>query len=419
MESSNIQAHRRNALYLLSAVSMIFMTLAVAVQPLFLRNVLEISFEQAGAINASVQVVSEILDLFVVGYLGWLSDRIGRVRIIVFGFVVAALGALLAPASPWLGAGGALAVYYLSRILMSLGTGAVWPQLSALAGDFSDGGGRAGLLSNTLFMMAFGVTLVYAVLMQVTPHIGILGTMALTAAIALAGAWSANAFLTDVGPRTTDRSVPWRRVYDLVRGESELRLAFAGSLFARSDMVFVGLFLMLWFVYFADLKGVGQERAAAQAGLLIGSMGGVVLLSIPFWRIFIERHGRVQALASGMLLSALGFIMFGFVVDPFSEFILLPAVLVSVGQAGALLAPQILTIDHAPRELRGSVLGAFNVTGGLGIIFFVQIGGLLFDFVGPPAPFVFSGLGNLVVTVYALKMLRSRRKRGLEAEASV
>ena len=418
MTPTEIQTHERNALYLLSALCMVFMTLVVAIQPLFLRNVLNISFATAGAINANVQVVTEVLDLFVFAYMGYLSDRLGRVRIIVAGFSVAAVGGVIAPLSPWIGgAAGALAVYYVARIVMSLGTGAVWPQLSALAGDFSDQANRARLMSNTAFMMAFGVTLVYAVLMQIPSHAGIAVTMVLTAGIALAAAWLARTFLVDVAPRTGELSIPWRRIWALVRSEPRLRLAFASSVFARSDMVFVGLFLMLWFIYFADLVKVDQARAAANAGLLIGLMGGVVMLSIPLWRLFIERFGRVQAIILGMMLSSLGFLMLGFVVNPFTGYIVVPVLLFSAGQAGCLIAPQILTVDHAPRELLGSVLGVFNVLGGLGIIFFVQIGGFLFDYIGPPAPFVFTGIGNLIITVYAVWVLKSEGRQDEEVGA--
>ncbi len=412
--AAEVKVRQHNALYLLSALCMVFMTLVVAIQPLFLRNVLNISFETAGAVNANVQVVTEVLDLFIFAYLGYLSDRIGRVRIIVAGFLVAAIGAVIAPLSPWIGGAsiGALVVYYVSRVIMSAGSGAVWPQLSALAGDFSEDDTRARLMSNTAFMMAFGVTLVYAVLMQIPAHAGIAVTMLLTAAVSLAGAWLAGKFLVDVAPRTQETSVPWRAVWSLVKAEPRLRLAFASSLFARSDMVFVGLFLMLWFIYFADLIKVGQAEAAARAGILIGLMGAVVMLSIPVWRSFIEHFGRIQAVLLGMVLSALGFIMLGFIINPFDWFIVLPILLIASGQAGCFVAPQILTVDYAPRDLLGSVLGAFNVIGCIGIIFFVQVGGFLFDYVGPPAPFVFTGVGNLIISAYALRLLKREARDG-------
>ena len=417
--SSEVQPHERNALYLLSAVCMIFMTLVLAVQPLFLRNVLEIPFAQAGLINSNVQAVTEILDLFVLGYFGYLSDRLGRVRIIVLGFLVAAGGALLAPASVWFGvaAGGALAVYYLSRVVMSLGASAIWPQLSALAADFSNDRTRTQMMANTVFMMAFGVTLVYAVLMQIPRHVGVVATMLLTAALAMAGAWLAKLFLVDVAPRNHEQSIPWKRIFRLVRDDRRLRLAVYSSLFSRSDMVFVGLFLMLWFLYFADLVGVSPETAAARAGMLIGLMGLIVLVSIPAWRLFIDRFGRIHAIAMGATLSALGFVLLGAVVNPFDWFVVLPIALFSAGQAGCFIAPQVVIADQAPQDMLGAVLGAFNVVGGIGIILMVQIGGILFDKMGPPAPFLFSGIGNFVVTLLCIRLIVAERRQLVDADA--
>ena len=404
-----IENRHRNALYLLAAVSMIFMTLAVAVQPLYLRNVLNVSFEHAGFVNANVQVVTGFLDLAVILFLGYLSDRVGRVPIAVIGFLVAAAGAVLAPLSVQLGAFlgiGGLAFYYLTRIVMSLGTGAVWPQISTLVGDFTTYENRPRLMANIAFMMAFGVTLVYAVLMQIPRYAGIVTVMALTAGVALVGAWLASRCLIDVAPRLKKGDIPWKRVRDLIVGDERMRLSFAAAFFARGDMIFIGLFVMMWFVYFADLTGYGQEEAAARAGALIGLAGIVVLASIPLWGRVIERAGRVTAVAAGMALSGAGFVMLGFIVNPFEWLIVVPTVLVAAGQAGCLVAPQVLAIDLTPKEIRGSVLGAFNVAGGIGIIFFVQVGGGLFDAVGPHAPFVFIGIGNLLITCYALWVLR-------------
>lgn len=404
-----IERENQNALYLLSAVVMVFMTLVVAIQPLFLRNVLGVSFEKAGFINANIHVVTELLDLALILFLGYLSDRYGRVPIATMGFLAAAAGALLAPFSLQLGMVlgiGGLGFYYLMRVVMSLGTGAVWPQISALAGDFTTYGNRPRIMANTAFMMALGATLVYAVLMQIPRHAGFITVMLLTAGVALIGAVVARRCLVDVAPKLEEERVPWRQVRDLLVGEERLRLGFASAFFARSDMVFIGMFLMMWFIYFADIVGVGQEEAAARGGALIGYAGVVVLVSVSFWGRLIANFGRVQSLATGLALSGLGFASMGFVVNPFDWFIILPTTLIAVGQAGCLVAPQVLTIDLAPKDIRGSVLGAFNVVGGIGIIFFVQIGGFLFDEIGPHAPFVFIGFGNLLLVCYAVWVMR-------------
>lgn len=414
-----VERENRNALYLLSAICMILLTLAVAVQPLFMRNVLGVSFASAGAANASVLVVTELMDMTLVMFLGFLSDRIGRVPITTIGFLVTAAGSFLAayslPLGVALGIGG-LAFYYVMRVVMSLGMAAVWPQLSALAGDLTHYDNRPRMMANAAFMMALGGTLVYALLMQIPRHAGVLTVMLMTSVIAVIGAVVARGFLKDVAPRLEKEEIPWRRIFDLIAKQEKMRLSFATAFLARSDMVFIGMFAMMWFIYFADIVGVGQEDAAARGGALIGLAGAVVLLSLPFWGQMIERLGRVQSLTVGLAFSGIGFLMMGLVVNPFDWFIALPTVFIAIGQAGCLVAPQVLAIDQTPKDIRGSVLGAFGMVGGVGIVFFVLIGGLLFDAVGPHAPFVFIGVGNIVLFGYALWVLRGRFGAGETAD---
>jgi hypothetical protein len=54
--------------------------------------------------------------------------------------------------------------------------------------------------------------------------------------------------------------------------------------------------------------------------------------------------------------------------------------------------------------------------GGIGIIIFVQVGGLLFDLIGPPAPFLFTGIGNLLILSYAAWVQRVDQDRGSEQD---
>lgn len=403
--------HHKNTLYLLSALCMIFMTLVIAMQPLYLRSALGVTLANAGAINATIQVVSEIADLLLIGYFGYLSDRFGRIPLIVFGFILAGCSALIAPFSlevalP-IGLSG-LVVYFLMRVLMSIGTCAVWPQLIALSGDFSVKATRARLLANTAFIMAFGATLVYTVLMQIPQHSGWRITMLLNAVIAFIGAGLARVFLVDVSTRLIEKKIPWARIVDLVRNDKRLRLSFLSAFSGRNDLILIGLFLMLWHVYFADVLNISHDEAAAHGGLLIGYIGFVIMIAIPFWGMFLTRWGRVTAIAVGMGLTGTGLLSFAAVVNPFSWEIMIPATLIGLGQAGTLLAPQVLALDLAPQEIRGSVLGAFNTVGTLGIIFFVQIGGMLFDWIGPYGPFVFTGIANILIMMYALAILKTK-----------
>ena len=412
-----MERHRWNSLYLIAALTMMFMALAVAAQPLYLRRVMHISMESAGAVNANVQVITELLALLAVGWLGFLSDRFGRVPLVVAGFMVGACGGFLAPVSfalgTVLGIGGVL-LYYFSRIIMVFGTSAVWPQLTTLAGDFTVFKSRAHYLANANFMMAFGSTIAFTVLMQIPKFTGIFPVMFLNAMLGLLGAWLAHHLLVDVAPKRRDETIPWKKVRDVIIKEPRLRIAFSVSLFSRSDMILIGLFYMLWTIYYADSAGLTQEAAAGRAGVLIGYVGTIVMITFLVWGQVVQRIGRIKAIIGGLSISATGFMMMLFVENPFSPFVYVPMTLIALGQASLILAPDILALDMAPKDMRGSIMGPLNVVSGVGLIIILEIGGLLFDSIGPHSPFVFTGIGNVIVLLYILHIYRSLTVSGAE-----
>ena len=405
-----MESHRWNALYLISAITMIFMALAVAVQPLYLRQFMGIAFDTAGQVNTNVQVATEVLALMAVGGLGFLSDRFGRVPIMVAGFMVGACGGFLAPVSFSAGAMfgiGGLVFYFFARVIMVFGTSAVWPQLTTLAGDFTDYQSRVGHLANANFMMAFGSTLAFTVLMQIPQYTGVVPVMLINAVLGLIGAGLAHACLVDIAPKSTGKAIPWRRVWEIFLQEPRIRVAFAVSVFSRSDIILIGLFYMLWTLYFADLVGKSQEAAAAHGGQMIGYVGLLVMATILVWGRVMQRIGRLRAVIAGLAISGSGFVLMVFVVSPFDWFVYLPMTLIAMGQAGSMLGPDILALDAAPGDLRGSIMGPLNMISGIGLIVILEIGGVLFDKVGPYAPFVFTGVGNILVLAYALYVFKT------------
>ena len=389
---------------------MIFMALAVAVQPLFLRQFMGLTVDTAGQVNANVQVATEVLALMAVGGLGVLSDRFGRVPIIVAGFMVGACGGFLAPVSFHIGALfgiGGIAFYFFARIIMVFGTSAVWPQLTTLVGDFTDYKSRVGHLANANFMMAFGSTLAFTVLMQIPQYSGVIPVMLINAILGLIGAGLAYACLADIAPKSVEKAIPWRRVWEIFTREPRIRVAFAVAIFSRSDIILIGLFYMLWTLYFVDLVGKSQEAAAAHGGQMIGYVGLLVMATILVWGWVMQRIGRLRAIIAGLAISGAGFVLMAFVVSPFDWFVYVPMTLIAMGQAGSMLGPDILALDSAPTDMRGSIMGPLNMISGIGLIAILEIGGILFDKVGPYAPFVFTSIGNLVVLAYAFQVLRT------------
>ncbi|CAK0745566.1 Magnetosome protein MamH [Gammaproteobacteria bacterium] len=417
-----LQPHHHNALYLVVAVVMILMTFIVALQPLYLSEILGLAYNNAGFVNANIQVISEVLDLILVGYLGYLSDRIGRVSLLVYGFLFTGFMALFAPFDKEIAIAlglSALLVFYIIRILMSLGTTLIWPQMITLAGDYSNPGEPSRLVINVGFMMAFGVSLVYTVFMQLPKYIGLKYIMVMIAVIAFTGGWLAKNFLMDM-PIFNRKQIqpPLSMIFSLIKKKKNLSLSLMAAFTSRNDMVVIGLFLMTWFIYFADLiPGMTHVQAASQGGIVIGFMGGVVLLSIPFWGKAIENLGTVIAMAVALLLTGCGFAILGLIINPLGWWILVPVALVGIGQAGCLMASQILVLEQAPQEIRGTVLGVFNTVGCIGVIFFLQVGGFLFDWIGPTAPFTMVGMANLLTFGYALLVIKHKDIHNINIQA--
>ncbi len=407
MSERPIEAWQWNALYLLMASSTVIMTLTVGLQPLFLSEVLGISGKDFGAVNAGIQVAAEVVGLVLMLYLGNLSDHIGRTPIIFAGFLVAMIGIVFSPLSPMLGAAlgiGGLGFYLLTRVTTFLGMAAVWPQLTTLAGDYTDYSNRARLTGKLFVMVTFGGAVIYSILMQIPEHGGLYFAMVLPALIALISAKMIRGKLPEVAPRLKGNRIPWSRVREVFDDEPRMQLTMVSAFFARSDMILIGIFLMLWLMKDAEMSSLSREEAAAQAGLLLGLMGVVMLVASQLWGHFIERFGRVTAIAAGMALSGMGFLFLGVIDSPFDMVVLIPVVLIGIGQSGCMIAPQVLALDLIPKDLRGTIMSGFYCVGGLGVIFFVQSGGRLYDIIGPHAPFVLIAIGNILVMTYALSL---------------
>ena len=405
-------AQHWNVIYLLSAAGALVSALAVDIQPLLLDKVFGIAFEKEGSINADIQVVAEIISMLCVGYFGLLSDRIGRAPVLVTSFAIITAGAFLSMVSVEIGLAigvAGLVLFYLTRILISVGAETAQLQLSTLVGDSSDYDNRPRLLTNVVFMMVFGGTVLSAIVMQLTEQpSGILIVMAVPLLAGLVGLRLAKRNLVDVAPRHEGDSHPFIQVWGFVTRDPRMQLAFAAAFYTRADLIIVSLFFSLWCISFSDVVGVTRTFATAHAAGMIAVLGIGVMASIPLWRSFIERNSRISAIGAALSVSATGYMILGMMVNPFSWLVAGPLLLIGIGHAGCWVTLKVLTVDVSPPNILGTVLGAAYLTGGAGIIMLVQSGGYYFDAVGPRAPFILMGTGKLLVMLYAAWLLWSK-----------
>ncbi|OSM08652.1 magnetosome biogenesis transporter MamZ [Magnetofaba australis] len=400
-----------NEIYLLSALAALAIAIIVGLQPLFLDDVLKIPFEKSGTINANLTVVAEIVSLFVIAYLGATRHTLGRKWFVMGGFALLTIGALLAPFSLQIGGAlglGGLSVFYLARILSSLGANAAQSQLATLMGDAASHERRAGAIINIMLMMALGGGVIYAIILQIPHDIGgVLTVMLIPVGVGLAGAWLAWRRLREITSGHEELDRPMDRVWELVSGDPRMQLCFAASFYARADLIVISLFLSLWTINFADVVDQGRDYAVAHAALAVGFLGLVVILSMPLWRRFMQQRSRISAIGASVSLAGAGFIAMGFVVNPFDWMMVIPLLLIGVGQGGCLTAPKVLAAELAPPDILGAVQGIFYLVGGMGLVLLVQSGGYYFDAVGPRSPFILMGTGNLLIMLYAVYLMRT------------
>lgn len=398
--------------YLLSAFSTLIISLTVAVQPLFLDEVLGISFEEAGTINSNIIVVAQMISLAVIViYFGQKTIYAKRIPLILLCFLMAAVGTLLIPMCKQIEVMiglESLIFFYMMRVLISVSTETVQLQISTLGGDVAAQMKSSTLLTNMVLMMVIGGTVVTAIFMQIPQSMNhIEAFMLIPFFIALVGVYLVKQYLPRQLPPLNLNKHTFERVWELVTNDPRMQLCFAAAFYIRADMIVISLFLSLWCISLADVVGVTRDFAAARAGLLLGVMGLTILFSMPLWKLFMAHQSRIGAIGVSLSISGFGFLFLGVVSNPFDGIAFVPMILIGIGQAGCLVAPKDVAAELAPKELLGSVQGMFQLISGVGVIMLVQSGGYYFDAVDPGSPFILMGSGHLFVMVFAQWLILS------------
>jgi MFS family permease len=187
-------------------------------------------------------------------------------------------------------------------------------------------------------------------------------------------------------------------------------LSYAAAFVARGDQSIIGTFVPLWGMTTGIAMGMEPAEAVKKGTFIFIISQAAALLWAPVIGIFIDRWNRVTALTFCMGLAAIGYLSLALIGNPLETYSLVFFVLLGIGQISAFLGSQSLIGQEAPKEARGSVIGAFNISGAIGILFITTTGGRLFDGMSPKAPFIIVGAVNLLVMAGGM-WLRAREKK--------
>jgi MFS family permease len=298
---------------------------------------------------------------------------------------------------------------YLYRIVYACGVVAVAGALSTVLVDYPAERSRGKLVALVGVLSGLGIVFTnqgFGALPQVLTQAGVGGEEAgLYTHLAIAGVAVGVALLVALGlkggtPVHRDDRPGIRELF--VSGFAHARnprilLAYGAAFIARGDQSVNATFLVLWGTTAGIAAGMGNAEAVKQGTLIFVTAQIAALLWAPVLGPVIDRIDRVTALAICMVLSAIGNLSLLLLDDPLAAYGLGFFILLGIGQISVFLSAQSLIGQEAPTRKRGSIIGAFNVSGAIGILLITWSGGRLFDHVDPRAPFVVVGVINLLL----------------------
>ncbi|MCK6371756.1 MAG: MFS transporter [Gammaproteobacteria bacterium] len=395
------------ALFLGAYASIGLLTFIALSTPYVLTVYLDIPQDQQGTVSGDLHLFQEIIALLLFAPLGILADRIGRREVWVAGMLMMSLGySLYSFAS-------SLPELFFYRFIYTVGICAATGMLGTVIADYTADRSRGFAVASTGILNALGVITVAVGLGRLPQFFTERGASQEAAGhdahFVVAGICLTVAVLLYLGLK---KGTPVQRAErpplgDLVRsGVHEARnpriaLAYACAFIARSDLVLVGTYSVLWGTTTAIAQGMEPAEAMSAGRKVFAIASTAALFWLPVIGFVLDRVNRVTGVMLCMGIAAAGYLGTSFIDDVLSSAAIPLVVLLGMGQISAFAGAQTLIAREAPEATRGSVIGMFNMFGAVGILFSTGVGGRLFDTFGPAAPFQLIGVMTLVLVLLA------------------
>jgi MFS family permease len=193
------------------------------------------------------------------------------------------------------------------------------------------------------------------------------------------------------------------------RQNPRIGVACLEAFVARGDVVMITTYLSLWANQAGLAEGLTLEQALVRAAMFIGIVQGASLVWAPIWGVVLDKVDRLSAVVIGMGLAAVAYVWVGFSPSPITTAFIPAAILLGIGEFSAMLSGAALIGQEAPVDIRGAVLGVFNLCGSIGILCVTLLAGYVFDAWKPGGAFIVVGCINLIVCAIAFTV---RRKVG-------
>jgi len=407
----------------------IYLNVSVIVQPAFLVDIIKIDQSYTGSMNAFLQNMSQVATLALVAYFGVLSDRVGRKKLAVLGFILiglfyylltlsneiaaalnlsadisakicATLSFAPSKAAEFTAYAPGLLVMYLMRLGMGIGIILTYPQFITMAADYTYEKDRGKGMAMNGVMIGVASMLVFAAFSPIMKKIDVVPFIYLLIGIAALGALLTGLFTKDRMPEVSAEKMGLRKILAVAGKNLPVRVAYYCSLITRADMpVFATLFLA-WGVKYGAEIGMASKAATLKASFPMMGAALVTFVAFPVIGVLLDKKGRIPVIIFCNLMLGAGMIIAAVSPHPFHWLVYLGSALIGGGMAGAIAGANALCADNSPKAILGSIMGGLNTMQPIGILFFLAVGGYLFDKFGPGYALGFKGIASVLLGVW-------------------
>ena len=334
---------------------------------------------------------------------GAIADRMGRKVVIIFSLVLSSLSALGMGFAPTLGI--FIAVVAIVGTLSSIGH----PAHEAVVADLLPPDKRAE--GYGIIRVVFNVAVIIA-----PPIAGLLiansylTLFIVDAVISLISAAIVIFALPETKPQAPAHSKP-----------ETMKQTFAGYGRVFKDtpfLAFIGVTVMMTLVYMNMNSTLGvflrdqHGLPEVSYGWLL-SINAIIVVLFQFWMTRrLEKYRPMLMMASGSLLYAIGFAMYGFV--PTFALFVIAMIIITIGEMVVSPFQQSLVASFAPEDMRGRYMAVSGLSWSISFTVGPYFAGLILDSANPGLLWVFCGFIGLLAT---LGFMVLNKVRGSEAPA--
>jgi MFS family permease len=143
-------------------------------------------------------------------------------------------------------------------------------------------------------------------------------------------------------------------------------------------------------------------------------MGVVSLFAFPFIGVMLDKKGRMPTIIFSILCAGISMLLLAVSPGPFHWLCFLAAIFAGIGMSGSIAGANTLAMDASPTTLMGSIMGGLSTMQPIGMLFFLGLGGVLYDIVSPGAAFALKGIASILLVVW-LFAIRNEVTREIKA----